>query len=119
PDDRPHDALVHHPVDRRADLAVDLGLAHHVGAPPGPHHLGVSQEQSVDLHLRDRPTGEANDDHATVLAQRAQAVGEPLAADGIQHHVHATARALPDLLLPSLPEEHDLICTALLGDTLL
>src|SRR5439155_6909685 len=38
-DDRPDEALRHHARDRRPHLAVELRLAHDVGAPSGADHL--------------------------------------------------------------------------------
>ena len=94
-DDRTHEALVDQPVDDRADLAVDLRAGHHVGAPAGADDLGVAEQQAVDFDLGDRAAGEADDDEPPVLAQRAQAVGEAIAADGVEHDVDAAAGAAP------------------------
>src|ERR1700677_3382233 len=57
-DDRAYEAGVDHAVDGRPDLAVEVRLAHHVGAPAGPHDLGVLEQQPVDAHLGNRAAGE-------------------------------------------------------------
>src|SRR5262249_59997086 len=108
-DDRADAPLLDHATDRRADLTVETGLAHYVGSPPRAHDLRVSQQEPVDPHLRDRAAREAHHDQAAVLAQRAQAVGEAIAADGIEHDVDATAGPLLDLVLPALSEQHHLV----------
>ena len=91
PDDRAHGARLDHAVERRADLAVEVRLGHHVAAPARADDLGVAQQQAVDLHLGDRAAGEADHHDAPVLAQRAQAVGEAVAADRVEHDVDAAA----------------------------
>ena len=83
-----------------ADLDAELGAGERVGAPAGADHLDVVEQQSVDPHLGDRAAGEADHDDAPVGAQRAQAVGEALAADGVEHHVHAAAGERLGLVLP-------------------
>src|SRR3989441_11777254 len=57
-DDGLHDPPLPHPVDRRTDLAVEVGLAHHVTAPAGPHDLGVVQQEPVDLDRSEEHTSE-------------------------------------------------------------
>ena len=99
-DDRPDEALVGQAVDLGADLAVELGLAQHVGAPAGTDDLDVVEQQAVDPHLGDRAAGEADDDRAPALAQRAQAVGEAVAADRVEDDVDAAAGELLGLVLP-------------------
>ena len=92
---RAHVAAVDQLRDLRADLAVQVGLRHHVGAPAGADHLGVLQQQPVDLDLGDRAAGEADHDEPALLAQRAQAVEEAVAADRVEHDVHAAAARAP------------------------
>ena len=95
-----HEALLREAVDLGADLSVELGLAQHVSAPAGAHDLDVVEQQAVDPHLGDRAAGEADDDRTPALAQRAQAVGEAIAADRVEDHVDAAARELLRLVLP-------------------
>ena len=76
------------------------GLGQHVCAPAGADHLGVVQQQPVDPDLGDRAAGEPDHDHPAALAQRAQAVGEAVAADRVEHDVDAAARELLRLVLP-------------------
>src|SRR5690242_18083975 len=45
PDDRAHGTAGDQPVDRAADLDVQLGLGQHVGPPTRPDHLGVVEQQ--------------------------------------------------------------------------
>ena len=97
----------------------DLGLAHHVGAPAGADHLGVAEQQAVDLDLGDRAAGEADHDDPAALAQRAQAVGEAVAADRVEHDVDAAAGELLGLVLPRPVGAHDLVGAGLAGDPLL
>ena len=96
-------------VDLGADLVVELGLAQHEAAPAGAHDLDVVEQQPVDPHLGDRPAGEADDDCAPALAQRAQAVGEAIAADRVEDDVDAAARELLRLVLPRPVRAHDLV----------
>ena len=64
------------------------------------------------------PLGEADDDDAAVLAQRAQAVGEAVAADRVEHDVDA-ARTLDDLLAPRPVGAHDVVGARVARDLLL
>src|SRR4051812_42147991 len=67
-------------------------------APPPPP--GVPPPPPAPPPPRDRPAGEADDDDAAALAQRAEAVGEAVAADGIEHDVDPAARQRLRLVLP-------------------
>src|SRR5947208_3505734 len=80
-DDRLDEPAGDQRLDRRADPAVHVRLAHDVRAPARPDHLDVVQQQPVDLDFRDRAPGEAHHHDPPALAQRAQAVGEAVAAD--------------------------------------
>ena len=91
-------------------------LRHRVGAPAGADHLGVAEQQSVDSHLGDRAAGEADDDDAAALAQRAQAVGEAVAADRVEHQVDAAAGELLRLVLPGAVGAHDVVGAGLVRD---
>src|SRR5436305_505467 len=104
-----HVAAVDQLLDRRADLDVHLRLRHHVGAPAGADHLDVVQEKPVDLQLGDRAAGESDDHHATLLAQCPHAVEEAIAADGVDHDVHAAAAQLLRLVLPGAVGSHHLV----------
>src|SRR5579862_4448612 len=77
-------------AQRPTDIAAELWASHRVSTPTGADHLGVAEQQPVDFDFGDRAAGESDDDHAALLAQRAQAVGEAIAADGVEHEVYAT-----------------------------
>ena len=111
--------FVHQAGDRGADLAHRVGLAHHAGSPAGADHLGVVQQQAVDPDLGDRAAREPDDDHAAALAQRPEVVGEAIAADGVDHDVHAAAGDLLDLVLPGTVRANDLVGAGIARDPLL
>ena len=94
-DDGLDEARLGQAVDLGADLLVELGLAQREGTPAGAHDLGVVEQQAVDPHLRDGAAGEADHDRAPTLAQRAQAVGEAIAADRVEDHVDPARRRAP------------------------
>ncbi len=117
--DRRHDAALDHRVQCRADLARLLRMAHRPVPPAGAHHLGVVEQQPVDLHLGDRSAGEAHHDDASVLAQRAQAVGEAIAAHRVEHHVDAPIGDRLGLVLPGTIRAHHVVGAGLFGHALL
>ena len=106
-------------LNAAADLPGDVRLAHHVGAPTGADHLGVPEQQPVDPDLGDRAAGEPDDDHATFLAQGADAVGEAIAADRIEHHVDTAAGDLLRLVLPAAVGADDVLGAGIPGHRLL
>ena len=113
-DHRPDGALP--AISRRSPPPISwlsFGLRHHVVAPAGADHLGVVQQQPVDPDLGDRPAGEPDHDHAAALAQRAQAVGEPVAADRVDHDVDPASGDLLRLVLPGAVAADDVVSAGL------
>src|SRR6266545_5963654 len=63
--------------------------AQRVRAPAHPDHVEVVEQQPVDLHGRDLAAGEADHQQPALGGEAAQRVGEPVAADRVEHDVHA------------------------------
>src|ERR1700677_4860060 len=63
-------------------LGQRIGVRAGPGAPADTDDVNVVQQQSVDLHGRDLSAGEADDQQTAPRRQRAQRIGEPVAADG-------------------------------------
>ena len=106
-------------VERGGGLGDHRRLLPDVRAPAGADDVDVVQQQPVHAHLGDRAAGEADDDRAPVAAQRAQAVREAVAADGIEHDVDTAARELLRRVLPVAVGAQDLVGARLARDLLL
>jgi len=81
------------PAIALTDLDVQLRLAHHVGTPAAPITSGVPQQQT-GLPLPRIERREAHEISRPLLAQRAQAVGEAIPTDRIEHSSTPPRRAL-------------------------
>ena len=79
------------------------------GAPPDADDREVAQQQPVHPDLGDRPGGEADDEQPPAGCERAQRVGEAVAADRVDHDVDpATAGEARDGIAEAVGE-HDLV----------
>ena len=93
------DRVVDHPDRAGLDRVHDA----HLDADDGQ----VAQQQPVDLQLRDRPAGEADDREPPADPQRAQRVEEAVPADGVDDGVRAAE--LAHLGQPVAGRAHDVI----------
>ena len=119
-DDRLDEAGVDQLVDLGADLDVRLRLAHHVRAPAGADDLDVVEQQAVDRTSGIEPPVKPTTTDAPAVGQRAQAVGEAVAADRVEHDVDARAAGqLLGLVLPGAVGAHDLVGAGLARHALL
>ena len=84
------------------------GPGHRVGTPAHPTDVDVVEQQAVDLDLRDRlPRCEAHHQHPASGREQPQGVGEGVAADHVQDHVHAApAGEVGDRVLEPVEQHH-------------
>jgi hypothetical protein len=76
----------------------------------------IAVAQMVDLHHRDRATGEFDDEPAA-LAQRAERVGEPVTTNRVDHHVHTPpVGETADVVEPRPVRPHHRVGAAPAGD---